>query len=230
MKIKLFIFSILFILSLNINALASNTFLIYDLGFKTSNLGQITINFKKANHQYSISAISKFLGPLKIIGEHKVLANGIIKNDTLQTRAIQRLNLKKNEVSSTTQINYEKQLIVIDKKNKNKKYLLRENTQDILTHLFEFNTELDSTKKIELNIADTIGYKKFTYVITAEENIKVNNQLINTIKYDGSVKEKKSTHTLWVAKKSHIPIKLVVKTRIGVIQINLSDTNISEHI
>lgn len=230
MKIKLFIFSILFILSLNINALASNTFLIYDLGFKTSNLGQITINFKKANHQYSISAISKFLGPLKIIGEHKVLANGIIKNDTLQTRAIQRLNLKKNEVSSTTQINYEKQLIVIDKKNKNKKYLLRENTQDILTHLFEFNTELDSTKKIELNIADTIGYKKFTYVKTGEENIKVNNQMIKTIKYDGSVKEKKSTHTLWVAKKNHIPIKLVVKTRIGVIQINLSDTNITEHI
>ena len=230
MKIKLFIFSILFILSLNINALASNTFLIYDLGFKTSNLGQITINFKKANHQYSISAISKFLGPLKIIGEHKVLANGIIKNDTLQTRAIQRLNLKKNEASSTTQINYEKQLIVIDKKNKNKKYLLRENTQDILTHLFAFNTELDSTKKIELNIADTIGYKKFTYVKTGEENIKVNNQLINTIKYDGSIKEKKSTHTLWVAKKNHIPIKLVVKTRIGVIQINLSDTNISEHI
>ena len=167
---------------------------------------------------------------MKIIGEHKVLANGIIKNDTLQTRAIQRLNLKKNEASSTTQINYEKQLIVIDKKNKNKKYLLRENTQDILTHLFEFNTELDSTKKIELNIADTIGYKKFTYVITAEENIKVNNQLIKTIKYEGSVKEKKLTHTLWVAKKSRIPIKLVVKTRIGVIQINLSDTNITEHI
>ncbi len=58
MKIKLFIFNILFSSSLFANVLPPDINLIYELNFEQQPLGLIEINYKKTKDNYLISATS----------------------------------------------------------------------------------------------------------------------------------------------------------------------------
>ena len=49
------------------------------------------------------------------------------------------------------------------------------------------------------------------------EKIMINDRLIDVIKYEGRVNDEVLTHTLWISKKNHIPVRLITPSPIGLI-------------
>ena len=216
MKIKLFIFNILFSSSLFANVLPPDINLIYELNFEQQPLGLIEINYKKTKDNYLISATSDFKGALLLMGNYQIISRGRIDKNHFIPESIERKNLKKNKIIST-HIDYKNNLIQIKSKNKVKEYKLENNTQDILSYFFELNALKNLPKQIDFNILDSHDYKKYRYVMQGHEKIMINDRLIEVVKYEGRVNDEALTHTLWVSQKNHIPIRLITPTPIGLI-------------
>ena len=216
MKIKLFIFNILFSSSLFANVLPPDINLIYELNFEQQPLGLIEINYKKTKDNYLISATSDFKGALLLMGNYQIISRGRIDKNHFIPESIERKNLKKNKIISS-QIDYKNNLIKIKSKNKVKEYKLENNTQDILSYFFELNALKNLPKQIDFNILDSHDYKKYRYVMQGHEKIMINDRLIEVVKYEGRVNDEVLTHTLWVSQKNHIPIRLITPTPIGLI-------------
>ena len=216
MKIKLFIFNILFSSSLFANVLPPDINLIYELNFEQQPLGLIEINYKKTKDNYLISATSDFKGALLLIGNYQIISRGRVDKNHFIPESIERKNLKKNKIISS-QIDYKNNLIQIKSKNKVKEYKLENNTQDILSYFFELNALKNLPKQIDFNILDSHDYKKYRYVMQGHEKIMINDRLIEVVKYEGRVNDEVLTHTLWVSQKNHIPIRLITPTPIGLI-------------
>lgn len=216
MKTKLFIFNILLSFSFFANALPPDINLIYDLSFEKQPLGFIEINYKRTKDNYLILASSQFQGPLLLMGNYQIISRGRINKNHFIPESIERKNLKKNKIIST-QIDYKNNSIQIKSKNKIKEYKLQNNTQDILSYFFELNAVKNLPKQIDFNILDSHDYKKYSYVMRGNEKIMINDRLIDVIKYEGRVNDEVLTHTLWISKKNHIPVRLITPSPIGLI-------------
>lgn len=226
MKPLLFIFNFLFISTLHAENFPEKIKLNYNLFFEDQPLGLIGIDYRKIDNEFLISAQSDFKGALKLIGDYQIISRGITKKNKFYPVEIQRKNIKKNKIT-TTKINRKKNKIFITSKKRNKEYDLKENTQDILSYFFEFNSYDEFPDIINFNILDSQDYKKYSYEFVDYENMMINNKQVKTIKYQGRVNNEEQTHMIWLSVNYRLPMRLVTPTNLGItIDQKLVNTNI----
>ena len=232
-KLKLTKLLFLFILFTNlVNAAQTfpdHFYMKYELTQSSKFVGTMTVEYISKKNNYSLKAVTKGQGILRLLGDRVLYSKGTINNKGFSPKRFEVKNIKKPKKDIIAIFQPSLKKIEIKYKGEKSLVKMKPKNLDLAIYLYQFNFEKKNQKKYNFSILEGKKIREYEYKRIKDEMIEFNNKAIATVLYEGRIINKENSgHHVWISKGEYrVPLKLRLGTNFGLtINQKIVETNL----